>query len=68
MLEYYFLESKNYELHEFYKNVKGLWAFPYADGVMIQSEKLPVNNTVKHSRDDDDKNEELFKMFVLERK
>lgn len=47
------------------KEREGVWAVPYADGVMIQLDRLPINNTVKHSEDSDAKNEKLFKSFVL---
>lgn len=61
------MQCKTYGFHEFHKNVKGIWAIPYACDVMIFPDKFPVNNNIIHSEDADPYNEELLKMFVLER-
>lgn len=68
MSVYYFLDWKTYGLHEFHKNVNAVWAVPYSSGVIIRPQKMPVNITVRLIEDADVKNEELFKMFVLQLK
>lgn len=48
--------------------MKGVWVIPYADCLMICTSKLAVNNIVKYSEHADAKNDELFKLFVMEPK
>ena len=68
MIGYCFVEWTIHGFDELEKDVKGVWAVPYAKGVMLRPESVPGTDTVRLCEDADAKNAQKFNAFVIERK